>query len=168
MKLIMSPPSPFARKARVLLRETGLIDRVEEIEISTTPLASDAQILAANPTGKIPALIREDGPAIYDSRVITRQVDDIADAELYPVNSLCEILTLEATADGIMEIAVGMAYDTRFRPDQQSPDWTEAQWGLPPIHTLRRRRPTLSTTRTVPTHLYTTLHIHTHSTPSTL
>ena len=129
MKLIMSPPSPFARKARVLLREAGLIDRVEEIEITTTPLASDAQILAANPTGKIPALIREDGPAIYDSRVITRYLDDMADAALYPVTSLYEILTLEATADAIMEIAVGMAYDTRFRPNQQSPDWTEAQWG---------------------------------------
>jgi glutathione S-transferase len=129
MKLIMSPPSPFARKARVLMRETGLIDRVEEVEISTSPLASDAQILAANPTGKIPALIREDGPAIYDSRVITRYLDDMADAGFYPVPSLYEILTLEATADAIMDVAVAMTYDTRFRPDQHSPDWTEAQWG---------------------------------------
>ena len=129
MKLIMSPPSPFARKARVFLRESGLIDRVEEIEISTTPLTSDAQILAANPTGKIPALIREDGPAIYDSRVITRYLDDMADAGLYPVTSLYEVLTLEATADAIMDITVAMAYDARFRPDQQSPDWTEAHWG---------------------------------------
>ena len=37
MKLIMSPPSPFARKARVLLRETRLIDRVEEIETKNEP-----------------------------------------------------------------------------------------------------------------------------------
>ncbi|AGI65885.1 glutathione S-transferase-like protein [Octadecabacter antarcticus 307] len=129
MKLIMSPPSPFARKARVLLRETGLIDRVEEIEISSSPLASDAQILAANPTGKIPALIREDGPAIYDSRVITRYLDDMADAGLYPVTSLYEVLTLEATADTIMDVTVAMTYDARFRPDQKSPEWTEAQWG---------------------------------------
>jgi glutathione S-transferase len=129
MKLIMSPPSPFARKVRVLLRETGLIDLVEEIEVSTSPLSSDAQILAANPTGKIPALIREDGPAIYDSRVITRYLDDKAGAELYPVTSLYEILTLEAMADALMDITVAMTYEARFRPDQQSPDWTEAQWG---------------------------------------
>ena len=114
MKLIMSPPSPFARKVRVLLRETGLIDLVEEIEVSTSPLSSDAQILAANPTGKIPALIREDGPAIYDSRVITRYLDDKAGAELYPVTSLYEILTLEAMADALTDITVAMTYEVLF------------------------------------------------------
>lgn len=129
MHLIMSPPSPYARKARVLLRETGLIDRVEEVEVSTSPMKSAAQILAANPSGRIPALVRGDGPAIYDSRVITRYLDDMADARLYPQASLYEVLTLEATADGIMDVTVAMTYDARFRPDQQSPDWTEAQWG---------------------------------------
>ncbi len=111
------------------LREAWWDDRVEEIGTSKSRIASDGEMLAGNPTGKIPALIRKDGPAVYDSRVITRYLDDMADAGLYPVTSLYEILTLEATADAIMEIAVGMAYDTRFRPDQQSPDWTEAQWG---------------------------------------
>lgn len=128
MKLIMSPPSPFARKARVALRETGLIDRVQEVQVSTSPLDSDAQVLAANPLGKIPALIREDGPAIYDSRVITRYLDDMADTNLYPKGSLYEVLTLEATADAIMEATVGIIYDSRYRPDMQAPDWTEAQW----------------------------------------
>lgn len=128
MKLIMSPPSPFVRKVRVLLRETGLVDRVEEVQVSTSPLASDPQALAANPLGKIPALVRADGPAIYDSRVITRYLDDIADAGLYPANRLYDILTLEATADAIMEATVGMTYDARYRADAPSPDWTEAQW----------------------------------------
>ncbi|MGJ8612055.1 MAG: glutathione S-transferase family protein, partial [Octadecabacter sp.] len=96
---------------------------------ASSPLNSPAEILAANPTGKIPALIREDGPAIYDSRVITRYLDDISDAGLYPTTSLYEILTLEATAEAIMEAAIGITYDARFRPDMQSPDWTEAQWG---------------------------------------
>jgi len=127
MKLIMSPPSPFARKARVLLRETGLIDRVEEVQVSSTPLNSAPEILAANPLGKIPALIREDGPAIYDSRVITRYLDDMADTNLYPKGSLYEVLTLEATADAIMDVTVGMIYGQRFRED--APDWIEAQWG---------------------------------------
>lgn len=129
MKLIMSPPSPFARKARVLLRETDLMDRVEELHIATTPLKSAPEILAANPLGKIPALIREDGPAIYDSRVITRYLDDMADAGLYPKTSLYEVLTLEATADEIMVVTVGMTYEVRMRPEQQqSPEWLEAQW----------------------------------------
>jgi len=127
MKLIMSPPSPFARKARVLLRETGLIDRVEEEQVSSTPLNSAPEILAANPLGKIPALLREDGPAIYDSRVITRYLDDLADTNLYPKSSLYEILTLEATADAIMDATVGMVYGERYRSD--APEWADAQWG---------------------------------------
>lgn len=126
MKLIMSPPSPFARKARVLLRETGLLDRVEEVEVSSSPLKSAPEILAANPLGKIPALLRADEPAIYDSRVITRYLDDTAESNLYPKRSLYEVLTLEATADAIMDATVGMVYGQRFRNDPD--DWTDGQW----------------------------------------
>lgn len=130
MKLLMSPASPFVRKVRVLLREADLLDQVEEVPVATTPLESDPKVLAANPTGKIPALVRDDGPAIYDSRVITRFLDDLAGANLYPQNQIWEILTLEATADAIMDAAVSMTYELRLRPtEQQSPEWLEAQWG---------------------------------------
>lgn len=130
MQLIMSPASPFVRSVRVLLRETGLIDRVDEVQVATSPMASAAETLAANPTGKIPALTRADGPAIYDSRVIMRYLDNMADANLYPNTSLYEVLTLEATAIAIMDATVSMAYEVRLRPEtQQSPDWIEAQWG---------------------------------------
>ena len=117
MQLLISPASPFVRKVRVLLRETDLLDQVEEVDVSTTPLASDPTVLAANPTGKIPALVRGDGPAIYDSRVITRFLNDYADAGLYPSHSVWEILTLEATADAIMDAGVLMVDEHRVRPE---------------------------------------------------
>lgn len=130
MQLIMSPPSPYARKVRVMLRETGMIDRVQEVEVSTSPIKSAPEAVAANPTGKIPALTRADGPAIYDSRVITRYLDDMGDTGLYPVTSLYEVLTLEATADAIMDAAIGIVYEIRLRPEtQHSPEWMDAQWG---------------------------------------
>ena len=130
MQLLISPASPFVRKVRVLIREADLLSQVEEVEVSTTPLASDPRVVAANPLGKIPALIRGDGPAIYDSRVITRFLDDHAGAGLYPATGLWDILTLEATADAIMDAAVTMTYEARLRPAaQQSSDWVEAQWG---------------------------------------
>lgn len=130
MQLIMSPPSPYARKVRVMLRETGMIDRVQEVEVSTSPIKSAPEAVAANPTGKIPALTRADGPAIYDSRVITRYLDDMGDTGLYPVTSLYEVLTLEATADAIMDAAIGIVYEIRLRPEtQHSPKWMDAQWG---------------------------------------
>ncbi|WP_108813271.1 glutathione S-transferase [Loktanella sp. Alg231-35] len=129
MQLLISPASPFVRKVRVLLRETNLMDAVEEVNVTTTPLNSASEVLAANPMGKIPALIRSDGPGIYDSRVITRFLDDHAGSNLYPQSRIWEILTLEATADAIMDATVAMSYEARLRPaDQQSPDWIEAQW----------------------------------------
>jgi glutathione S-transferase len=129
MQLISSPASPFVRKVRVLIHEAGLSDRVEEVPVATTAFKSDPQVVAANPLGKIPALTREDGPAIYDSRVITRYLDAQAEGGFYPESRIWEVLTLEATADAIMEACVSMTYEARLRPKaQQSPEWVEAQW----------------------------------------
>ncbi|MEL7280085.1 MAG: glutathione S-transferase [Pseudomonadota bacterium] len=130
MKLIAAKPSPFVRKVRVLILETGQADDVEIVYIMPTPVTPDEQAMAANPTGKIPSLIREDGPAIYDSRVITRYLDARAGAGLYPEARLWETLTLEATADAIMDAGVLMVYEHRVRPEEMVfDDWVEAQWG---------------------------------------
>ncbi|WP_299850614.1 glutathione S-transferase family protein [uncultured Roseovarius sp.] len=129
MKLVSADASPFARKIRVLLHEADLTADVSVLSAATTPLNTDPTVAAANPMGKIPTLIRDDGPAIYDSRVISRFLNDHADAGLYPDSRLWETLTLEATADGIMDAAVLMTYEKRLRPpEHQSEDWLEAQW----------------------------------------
>lgn len=130
MKLTMAAPSPFVRKVRVTVHEAGLAHRVEEVTVGSSPMEPDADAISANPLGKIPALIREDGPSIYDSRVICRYLDDLAGAGLYPESRLWEVLTLEATADGIMEAAVLMVYEKRFKGDEgKNGEWIEAQWG---------------------------------------
>ena len=116
MKLISSPASPFVRKVRAVILETGLGDRIEELRVATTPLATADAARAANPLGKIPALIRDDGRALHDSRVITRYFDARANGGLYPETRLWEVLTLEATADGILDSALSMVYEARFRP----------------------------------------------------
>ena len=129
MKLLMSPASPFARKCRVALRELDLLNTVNEVNVATSPAATDPGVVAANPLGKIPALLRDHGPALYDSRVITRFLNNHAGAKLYPESRLWEVLTLEATADGIMEAALAITYEGRMRPEaQQSPDWMDVQW----------------------------------------
>jgi len=129
MQLIASPLSPFVRKVRAVLHETGLADSVEVVNLATTPLDTDPRAASANPLGKIPALVRGDGATLYDSRVITRYLDDLAGAGLYPQARLWEVLTLEATAEGIMDAAVLMTYEGRFRPEgMQYAAWVEAQW----------------------------------------
>lgn len=129
MKLIMAPASPFVRKVRALARETGQTGDVEDVQVATTPVVTADAVKAANPLGKIPALILDDGKAIYDSRVITRYLDARAGAGMYPEDRLWDVLTLEATADGIMESAVLMVYEGRVRPSEFQYDaWIEAQW----------------------------------------
>lgn len=129
LTLLGSPASPFVRKARALIAEAGITD-VPFVQVATSPLHGEDQITAANPLGKIPALTRDTGPAIYDSRVITRFLDAQYDTGLYPAARLWEVLTLEATADGIMEAAVGMIYEQRYRPEEmQFQPWTDGQWG---------------------------------------
>ncbi len=130
MRLYHSPGSPFVRKVMVVLHETGLVDRVERIPASGNPTAPGSMPVVRNPLGKVPTLERDDGPALYDSPVICRYLDDIAGARLYPEKPrLWETLTLEATADGIMDAAVLMRYETTLWPaEQQRLDWLEAQW----------------------------------------
>ncbi|TNF58182.1 MAG: glutathione S-transferase family protein, partial [Rhodobacteraceae bacterium] len=129
MKLMTSGASPFARKVRVMIAEAGLSDRIEEVEVTTTPVGPSRDLIAVNPLGKIPALVRDDGPTLFDSRVITRYIDTLAGGRFYPEARLWDILTLEATADGMLDAAVLMVYETRFRDeDKRSSQWVDGQW----------------------------------------
>ena len=129
MKLVSAAASPFVRKVHVVLHETGQTGDVEIVPVKTSPLSTSAEVRAANPIGKIPALIRSDGPALYDSRVICQYLNERVDAHLYPDSRKWEVMTLEATADGIMDAAVLISYENRLRPsDLIFKDWTDAQW----------------------------------------
>ena len=130
MKLYHSPMSPFVRKVMVLLFETGQLDDVEIVPVTTTPIAPMDGLLAKNPLAKIPALECNDGPTLYDSRVICAFLDVRAGDKLYPSGAKkWETLTLEATADGILDAAVSITYEGRVRPKEKQWDgWTDAQW----------------------------------------
>jgi glutathione S-transferase len=131
MKLYHSPASPFVRKVVVLLNELEKTEAVELATVTTTALASDASLMAANPLARLPALERPEGVTLYDSRVITAYLDDLFQGGLYPTGPRrWEVMTLEATGDGLMDSAVSMVYEMRLRePAQQSHAWVEAQWG---------------------------------------
>jgi len=128
-QLLSNPASPFVRKVRVVLHETGMVDEVDLVGVTTTPTAPAGEVTAAHALGKIPALMRPDGCTLYDSRVITRYLDARAGGRLYPPGHIWETLTLEATGDGILEAAVLMVYEGRCRPeDKQDHGWVDAQW----------------------------------------
>ncbi len=130
MKLYSSAASPFARKVRALIVETGQSGDIEIVETKGTALDTGAHPTALNPTSKIPVLERADGPALYDSRVICRFLDARVEGGLYPdPPRLWDTLVLEATADAIMEAALSIVYEARLRPeDMQFTPWLDAQW----------------------------------------
>jgi glutathione S-transferase len=114
----------------ITLHETGLLDRVERVTVSTSPVAPDAALAHANPLGKIPCLERPDGPAIFDSRVICRYLDSLHHGHrLYPAPpALWSTLTLEALADGLMEAAILVVYESRLRPEAlRFEPWVDGQ-----------------------------------------
>lgn len=131
MKLYYSPTSPYVRKVMILLSETGQTDDVELVSSSTSPINPVDGLQAKNPLNKIPALERPDGPTLYDSRVICQYLDDRAGGKLYPTGPRrWDTLTLEATADGILDAALLVTYEGRMRPaDKQWDEWSDAQWG---------------------------------------
>ncbi len=133
MKLYHSPRSPFVRKVMVTLHLTGQIDEVELIPGSGTPLEPNEETVSANPLGKIPCLVTEEGESLFDSRVICRYLDWRAQAGggggLYPDGAaLFPVLTAEALADGIMEAVLMTSYEQRQRPEElRYQPWVEAQ-----------------------------------------
>jgi glutathione S-transferase len=130
MQLFSANASPFARKVRVVLYETDQVADVELLSAEGSPRNSSRMPVAHNPLGKLPTLVRPDGPAIYDSRVICQFLNARAKADLYPQSHIWETLTLEATGDGVMEAALLMVYEGRARPENmQYAPWVEGQWG---------------------------------------
>lgn len=129
MKLYHSPTSPYVRKVMVLIHETGL-KGIDLITATGTPLDPGSVPVDRNPLGKVPALDLEDGTTLYDSRVICRYLDTVAEAGLYPAPPrLWDTLTLEATADGILDAALLMVYEGRLRPEElRFAPWVSAQW----------------------------------------
>ncbi len=130
MKLYHSANSPYVRKVMVLLLEAGRAGEVTLVPAVGTPVDPGSMPVAQNPLGKVPALERDDGPALYDSRVICRYLDDRFASGLYPAAPrLWETLVLEATGDGMLDAALLMVYESRVRPEErQHSPWVEAQW----------------------------------------
>ncbi len=133
MQLIYAPASPFARKVRVLALETGLGSRLELVETAVLPVTLNERVNTANPLGKIPVLMTDDGEALFDSRVICEYLDSLHDrSKLFPADPAkrWKTLRLAALADGLMEAAVLTRYEQVARPaERRWDDWVDGQLG---------------------------------------
>ncbi|MGE5338877.1 MAG: glutathione S-transferase N-terminal domain-containing protein [Gemmatimonadota bacterium] len=129
MRLIASLTSPYVRKVRIVMAEKR-IDCQLELEDVWSP---DTRIKEANPLGKVPCLIMEDGGAVFDSRVIVEYLDTMTPiGKLIPAagRERAEVRTWEALADGILDASILARLEATLRaPEQQSQKWIERQMG---------------------------------------
>ena len=130
MILYSAPASPFGRKVKLAAHCLGMIDGITVRATNTRD--PDDEIRTVNPLGKIPALVT-DGQTLYDSRVILEYLDSCAGGgKLAPAEgpSRFEVLTRAAKMDGMMDAALLVVYESRFRPEGMQVDsWLATQRG---------------------------------------
>ena len=74
-KLYVTPGSPYARMARIVVMEKRLESRVEIIVAKTR--VADSPYYAINPSGRVPYLVCEDGVGLEESAVICAYLDHV-------------------------------------------------------------------------------------------
>lgn len=127
MKIFYSPASPFIRKALVVAHELGVADEMTLLPSAAHPVKRDARVVVVNPSGRVPALILDDGEVLYDSRVICEYLDARhGHAAIFPPpgTSRWRALRRQSLGDGIMEAAVAARYERYVRPENlRWQDW---------------------------------------------
>ena len=126
MQLIIATPSPFARKARVALREKN-IDFEEIIDV---PWNKNTLTKDINPLGKIPILLHNNSEPLFDSRVIVQYLDKFKPQPLmYPDNHEDNISAklVEAVADGVCDAIVLVFLENARKKNLRSKKWIERQ-----------------------------------------
>ena len=131
LRLHSSATSPYVRKVRIVLLETGQNDAVEQTATAVAPTSPNSDLNANNPIGKVPALVTEDGLALYDSPVICEYLDSLhGGAKMFPSSgpSRWRALRRQALGDGLLDAAILGRYETSLRPAEMLwPDWMAAQ-----------------------------------------
>ena len=126
MKLIGTLTSPFVRKVRVVLAEK----KIEyEFEVDS-PWSPESAISGINPLGKVPVLILDDETVLFDSRVISEYIDNVApNNKLMPApnRERTEVKRWEALADGVSEAAGNLFLEKKRAAEQQSSEWIARQ-----------------------------------------
>ena len=101
MLLLMTPTSPFARKCRMF----AALKRIDLPCVDEAAHASGSRVPGLNPLAQVPTLVRDDGSAVFDSRVIVQLLDLLAPSgpELLPRDALrrIDVLRWESVFDGV-------------------------------------------------------------------
>jgi glutathione S-transferase len=128
MKLHFSPTSPYVRKVRACAITRGIDSQIELVP--TDANASLPAFVANNPLSKVPALVTDDGVALFDSPVICEYLDTVGDAlPMFPAHGAARWLALkyQAMADGILDASVPRRGELAKPQDEGRKAWIARQ-----------------------------------------
>jgi glutathione S-transferase len=122
MTLYITPGSPYARIARIVVLEKRLENRVTIVAAQTrTP---DSPYYRINPSGRVPYLTRDDGPGLEDSAVISRYLDHLDGTPAFDLptdDRVWEALRLGALAISFLDGLSVWLRETRRPERERSP-----------------------------------------------
>lgn len=130
MKGFSSPNSPFSRKVRVVAMETGQADAIDWTVVALG--GAIPALEAANPMGQVPAIVTEDGEALYDSAVICEYLDALHDGpRLFPTGGEArwQALRLQALGDGLGAASAALAGERRRPAERRFAPFSDNQSG---------------------------------------
>lgn len=131
MQLLMTQGSPFARKVRILARELGLANRIDEVIVKVSPVEANPELARSNPLAQIPVLLSDDGMTLYDSAVICEYLESLGAWDRTMPSSgpaRWTALRSQALCDGMLNAAILCRYEAAARPAPLRWDaWSEGQ-----------------------------------------
>ena len=138
-KLLYGSASPYSAKVRMAAAYAGV--PVDAVLVDTAQWP--AELIKANPLGKIPVLLTDEGEAVFDSRAITQYLNRISGSALFPRSAAKrnDAERLEALADGICDCLLAHVYERRSRPEE---------WCINPGSTSNGARPWRRSTTSSP------------------
>jgi len=127
MKLFYSTTSPYSRKVRLVIHEKGLQQAITSV--ACNPFDQVPELEAANPLGKVPTLVLDDGGSLYDSPVICAYLDSLTPGRLIPESGRerWSVLRWEALCDGMLDATYNIVMERR-RDTQKQSAASIAQW----------------------------------------
>ena len=103
MRLFINTTSPYARIARIALREKGFDQVCEQI---VNPWADDPDLMAVNTAGRVPVLVTDSGENIAESLLIVLWLEDLRPNPSLLTATDSDHMQKVGIAFGVLEAAV--------------------------------------------------------------
>ncbi|MCF4124721.1 glutathione S-transferase family protein [Methylobacterium sp. SyP6R] len=114
MKLYANPTSPFVRIVRMALIEKGLNEATDTTFVDAW--ADDPAFLDANPAGRVPTLVTDDGARLTEALLILAHLDAVGTTPAVVAGGP-KALSAAGLAIGVFDAAVAVIIGRKSAPD---------------------------------------------------